>query len=191
MKYKEIEFKYSADDIKMSAFEDLVKKLEEEYPLEKTMMVSSYDDYFVDKANNFIRYRYTDDHGELTIKRKTTEKNNNERIEINIPTSGDNIDDIEEFCKYLGYDLNFSIYKTCKIFWMDNIVLVYYIVYDKNMKEQRRFIEIEADEEKEWESEEKAWDHVVKWEKVIESLGINAKKRLRKSLFEMFVKEKK
>lgn len=185
MHFKEIETKYSADKIDIQKFIDLVEPMKPG----KKMMVSSYDDYFINKEGDFVRYRYTDDRGELTIKKKTTDKNNNERIEINVPTTGDNLPTVSAFLDYLGYKHNFGIYKTCKIYWLDNVVVVYYVVYDKDLKEQRRFIEIEADETHCWESEAAAWDVVVKWEKLLEPLGISPQNRLKKSLFEMFRKE--
>lgn len=189
MKFKEIETKYYADAVSIDSFEKLVKDVLDGQEPRKKMMVSSYDEYFVNKNNDFIRYRYTDDRGELTIKRKTSDKNNNERIEVNVPTSGDNLKAIEVFCNLLGYDYNFGIYKTCKIYWIDKVVLVWYVVYDKSMKEMKRFIEIEADEDLEWESEEQAWAEVVKYEKMLEPLAITSKNRVRKSLFELFVKD--
>lgn len=182
MKFKEVETKYDAAGINLEAFMSLVEPMD----VNKWMTVSSYDDYFVNKDNDFIRYRYTDARGELTIKKKTTEKNNNERIEINVPTSGDNFRTIEAFVDMLGYAYNFGIYKTCKIAFLEKVVLVYYVVYDKGLKEQRRFIEIEANEDYKWESEQVAWDEVVKYEKIFEPLGITPKNRLKKSLFEMF-----
>lgn len=185
MNFKEIETKYAADGISMQAFIDLVTTLNPP----KWMMVSSYDDYFINKDNDFIRYRYTDDRGELTIKKKTSDKNNNERIEVNVPTKGDNFKTVQAFVDLLGYKHNFGIYKTCKIAFLDTAVLVYYVVYDKEMKELRRFIEVEANEEHHWDSEQEAWDEVVKYEKFLEPLGITPKNRLKKSLFEMFKKE--
>jgi adenylate cyclase class IV len=185
MKFKEIEFKYDADDISLQGFKDLVEPLAPN----KTMLVSSYDDYFIDLAGNFIRYRYHDSHGELTIKRKTTDKNNNERIEVNLPTQGNNIKSVTAFVDLLGYKHNFGIFKTCQIYWVDNVVLVYYVVCDKELKELRRFIEIEADEEYAWESEDAAWDHVEKYERLLEPLGITSRNRMRKSLFEIFRKD--
>jgi adenylate cyclase class IV len=186
MKYKEIETKYDADGISMQNFIDLVERLPN---ITKKMMVSSYDEYFVNKDGDFVRYRYTDDRGELTIKKKINKNNNLERIEINMPTAGDSLPTVTAFMDSLGYKYNFGIYKTCKIYWLDNAVLVYYVVYDKDMREKRRFIEVEADEHHSWSSEQEAWDHVVKWEKVLEPLGISPKNRLRKSLFELFRKE--
>jgi len=185
MKFKELEFKYAADDISMQDFIALVEKMK----IDKRLMVSSYDDYFTDKTNNFIRYRYNGNAGELTIKRKTTEANNNNRIEVNLPTTGDNFPTVEAFVGLLGYEYNFSIYKTCKIYWSDNVVLVYYIVYDKEMNESRRFIEIEADEDHNWASEEEAHNKIVQYEKMLEPLGITPRNRMKKSLFELFLKE--
>jgi len=185
MRFKEIETKYSADEIDIKKFIDLIEPMKPD----KKMMVSSYDDYFVNKDGDFVRYRYTDNHGELTIKKKTTHLNNNERMEINVPTAGDNLPTVSAFLEFLGYQHNFGIYKTCKIYWVDNVVVVYYVVYDKDLKEQRRFIEVEADESFDWPSEAAAWDQVVKWEKLLEPLDISPKNRLKKSLFEMFRKE--
>ena len=67
-------------------------------------------------------------------------------------------------------------------------MLVYYVVYDKEMKELRRFIEIEADEEQTWDSEQQAWDEIARYEKLLESLGITSRNRLKKSLYEIFKK---
>lgn len=184
MKNKEIELKYSADDIKLEAFVNFSNG----FTIKKKMMVSSYDDYFINSDDNFIRYRHHEGRGELTIKRKVIEKNNNERIEINVPTSGDNLKTIEAFVDLLGYKFNFGIFKTAQIYWIDKVVLVYYVVYDKELKELRRFIEVEADEDLVWASEEEAWAEVVKWEKLLEPLNISAQNRLKKSLYEIFRK---
>ena len=184
MHFKEIEYKYDANGISMEKFIELIETL----PISKKMMVCSYDDYFVNEEGNFIRYRYTDGRGELTIKRKLSDRNNNERIEVNVPTAGDNLGTISAFVDLLNYKHNFGIYKTCKIYWTGKVDLVYYVVYDKELKELRRFIEIEANEDLTWESEQEAWDEIAKYEKLLEPLGITPKNRLRKSLFEIFRK---
>jgi adenylate cyclase class IV len=182
MQFKEIEYKYDGASMEMQKFVDLM----ETFPIKKKLMVSSYDDYFIDNSGNFIRYRHHPDRGELTIKRKLSDKNNNERIEVNVPTAGDNLKAVTAFVDLLGYKHNFGIYKTCKIYWIDKVVMVYYVVYDKDLKELRRFVEIEADEDLQWETEEQAWDEIAKYEKLLEPLGITPKNRLRKSLFEIF-----
>jgi adenylate cyclase class IV len=183
MHFKEIEAKYDAHCVGMSAFIELI---ESNFTITKKMLVSSHDDYFTDVNDNFIRYRYTDNGGELTIKRKLSHKNNNHRIEVNIPTSGDNIKSVAAFVDLLGYKHNFGIYKTCRIYWSETAVFAYYVVYDKEMHELRRFIEIEANEAYSWKSEEEAWEEVVRCEKILEPVGITSKNRLKKSLFEIF-----
>ena len=183
MKNKEIETKYLADEIDMEEFIKLVDKLNPEWT-----MVSSYDDYYVNEKGEFIRYRYHDHMGELTIKRKTIDLNNNNRVEVNVPTDGKSSNAISAFCDLLGYKKNFSIFKTCKIAFLEKIVLVYYVVYDENLKEKKRFIEVEANEKYSWPSEEEAWNEVIKYENMLYPLGISSKNRLKKSLFEIFKK---
>jgi adenylate cyclase class IV len=188
MNYKEIEFKYDAKQVSIDSFKQLV----ESFNPKKKMLVSSYDDYFVDQKDNYIRYRFHDDWGELTIKRKLNEKNNNERIEVNLPTSGNNLKSVSEFASLLGYSHNFGIFKTCYIYWLDNIVLSYYVVFDKELNEKRRFIEIEADENHNWTSEQEALLQVSKYEELLEPLGsISPRHRMKKSLFEIFKLEPK
>lgn len=184
MKFKEIEFKYDAQDMSMNKFVELM----ETFKIDKKLLVSSYDDYFIDSSGNFIRYRHHDARGELTIKRKTSTTNNNERIEVNVPTEGNNLKAVTAFVDLLGYQHNFGIYKTCNIFWIDKVVMVYYVVYDKELKEKRRFVEIEANEDLPWESEAHAWAEIEKYEALLAPLGITPKNRLRKSLFEIFRK---
>jgi len=69
------------------------------------------------------------------------------------------------------------------------MVICYYVVYDEEWKEKRRFLEIEADEDLPWDSEAQAWMAVEDYEKAFEPLGITSKNRLKKSLFEMFRKD--
>lgn len=184
MLYKEIEVKFSADEITMDEFLSVVDPLNPEW-----IMVSSYDDYYVNDSGEFIRYRYHDDAGELTVKRKTTDLNNNNRVEINLKTEGKSAKNVAAFIEMLGYEHNFSIFKTCKIGFLEKVVLVYYIVYDRNMNEKQRFIEIEAREDYQWASETDAWNEVVKYEKLFEPIGITSRNRLKKSLFEIFKKD--
>lgn len=183
MYFKELETKYSADGIDMADFIKLVSPLNPQW-----MMVSSYDDYFVNQNDEFIRYRYHDTMGELTIKRKTTDANNNNRVEVNVPTDGKSGAAVQAFADLLGYKKNFSIFKTCKIAFLEKAVLVYYVVYDENLNEKKRFIEVEAKEEYNWSSEEEAWATVVEYENMLAPLGISAKNRLKKSLYEIFKK---
>lgn len=183
MNYKELELKYRADGVALDEFKSLVHSYNPEW-----VNVSSYDDYFTNDANEFIRYRYHDNMGQLTIKRKTVDANNNNRIEVNIDTEPKGSKNIAAFVSLLGYRHNFSIFKTCHIAFLEKVVLVYYITYDKNMNELDRFLEIEANEKYRWQSEEQAWAEVLDWEKKFEIFGITSRNRLKKSLFELYKK---
>lgn len=184
MDFKEVETKYYANSVSMEEFVDLVKTLDPEW-----VMVSSYDDYFINEAGDFIRYRYHDHMGELTIKRKTDVANNFNRIEVNLKTEGKSSKNVEAFLSLLGYKRNFSIFKTCKIAVLEKIILVYYIVYDVNLNEIDRFIEIEANEHYAWNGDEQAaMKEVERYEMFLKPLGISSRKRLKKSLFELFKK---
>lgn len=184
MKFKEIEFKFGAENISFGDFSDIVESLKPS----KHTIVSSYDDFFVNANDEFIRYRHNNNTQELTIKRKTSNYNNVERIEVNMSILPQDFSTINAFVELLGYTHNFRIYKTAKIYWIDNVVICYYIVYDENMYELNRFIEIEANENMEFNNELEAWETIRYYEEKLKSIGINSKKRLRKSLFEMYKK---
>lgn len=184
MEFKEIEFKYDASEISLESFLSIIKKL----PVKKRLIVSSFDDYFVNEDGDAIRYRHNEARGELTIKRKLSKTNSFKRIEVNLPTKGDALETVNEFCSLLGYEYNFGIYKTCQIYWLEKVDLVYYVIYDKELKEQRRFIEIEALEDYPWKSEEEAMAEVIKYEKMLEPLGLSPQRRMKKNLFEIFKK---
>jgi adenylate cyclase class IV len=184
MKFKEIEFKFDAQNISVTDFCNLV----ENFKPSKNIMVSSYDDFFMNENDEFIRYRHNNNMQELTIKRKTSNYNNVERIEVNLSIVPQEYSTINAFVELLGYKHNFRIYKTAKIYWIDNVVICYYIVYDENMTELNRFIEIEANEDMEFLNELEAWDSIRYYEEKMKCIGINSKRRLRKSLFEMYKK---
>jgi adenylate cyclase class IV len=183
MQFREIETKYDASAITLKDFTNLIKS---KFNIKKHLLVSSFDDYFTDKDDNFLRYRHKEDRGELTIKRKLDVNNNNKRVEVNLPMDGDSMQAVTQFAELLGYKHNFCVYKTCDVYWVDNMVICYYVVYNEEWKEQRRFIEIEANEDFQWESEEFAWQTVESYEKHFAALGVSSKNRLKKSLFEMF-----
>jgi hypothetical protein len=77
-------------------------------------------------------------------------------------------------------------------------------VYDKDMKEQGRFIEVEVNKDKvsylrhqhysSWLShlqpEDGATHYLSEQEKLLNKIGISPQNRLKKSLFEMYIKDK-
>jgi adenylate cyclase class IV len=149
----------------------------------------------------FMRYRRPShgldgDRKELTTKYKQDgSKNNIQREEKNIRVDKTDEETITKFVTDLGYKINFSIWKTCHIYNFDDATLVFYSVYDTtNGKASKmdNFVEIEVSEEKvHGMTEAQAWEIITKYEKALESVGLSAKTRLRKSLFEMYKREAK
>ena len=185
---KELEYKYRADDIKLSDFNKLVDEL----GFLKKKEASSFDYYYTLDSNPDIFQRYREsDSPELTKKRKVKDSNNWERIEVDLPL------DVEKITKalvdrYVGlddYKENFSIYKNCFIFWLDFCSIVYYTVYDPEMKEIGRFLEIEVNKDKALElGPEEAFKKLEELEQKLLTLGLTYKNRMKKSLFELYRK---
>lgn len=149
----------------------------------------------------FMRYRRPShgldgDRKELTTKYKQSgSKNNIQREEKNIRVDKVDEDTIMKFVSDLGYKLNFSIEKTCHIYNLDDATIVFYSVYDTTdgkVSKVDTFVEIEVDEESiSTKTEKEAWAIIEKYEKLLESVGLSARTRLRKSLFEMYKRDVK
>lgn len=188
MKYKEIEFKYNADNIPLFKF---VKVCEEMNPV-RNFYAAGYDHFYekADEKDAFCRHRCGVDINQLTFKRKTVDKNNFIRTEHNIDLAK-TVDRaaIEALVKEFGYTYNSSIFKTCVIFQFEYYTLVYYVVSDGNFDQRGKFIEIEMAEDHNWANEEEAWNQLILIEKLLKTnLGITPQSRLKSSLFELYKK---
>jgi hypothetical protein len=187
VKFTEVETKYHADNMHLKDFKKFAKSLN---PI-KYIEASGFDYYFT-KNKSFTRYRAGDLH-ELTKKRQTDKANNYIRTEINMrivpeDTEEKTLEKVTAFVAEDGYKFNFSIFKSCFIYFYPSFDLVYYIIFDSNMKEQGRFFEIEMLEDYPWESLEQVWEDLLKIEKQLAPLGIKPSNRINKSLFQMFKK---
>ena len=158
----------------------------------KSKEASSFDYYYTlpDNPDMFQRYRESDN-PELTKKRKVKDSNNWTRIEVDLPLDPERISRklVERYVGLDGYVENFAVFKTCFIYWFDFCNIVYYTVYDKEMKEQGRFLEIECNKDKVKEiGEEESLKKLEELEQKLEPLGITYKNRMKKSLFELYRK---
>lgn len=184
--FKELEYKYKADGVKLTDFQELAEAL---LPIKK-LDASSWDVYYTKQEveDHFIRYRDSDN-PELTKKRKTKKENNWERIEIDLPLDQARITErtVTSWVGLDAYERNFKIYKSCFIYWFDNTNIVYYTVYDENMKEIGRYIEVEVNKEKVSEiGTEKCMEELKSLEEHLTKLGISSKNRMKRSLFEIY-----
>lgn len=201
MRFRELEYKYDAHKVDLKTFESLMKRLRSKFE-DKAIVkkIGSWDTYYTNPQGEFLRFRQNPHKPELTYKKKTSAKNNQNRIEINLPLAIGETKNLKKemehleavasaFVQYQGYTENFKIYKDCVIYFFGDLNFVYYIVYDEKMKERRRFIEIEFSEEAAFEkTEQEILQALDRCEQMLSPLGLTKRNRLRKSLFETFKK---
>ena len=188
MEFLEIEVKFRADGIDRLKFKELVRSLNPK----EFIYIESTDIYFTKSNEEFLRYRMSAENtksprSELAFKKKHSTNNNIIRTEVNLRVDPNKPDTVQAFSEGLGYKKNFEIFKICDIYRFDDAVLVYYSVRDE-LGKYASFVEIEVTEGLP-KTEQEAWDIIAKYEKILEPLGVNAQKRLRKSLFEMYRKD--
>ena len=206
----EFETKYSLEEHSLVTFKQLLESVTDE---KKFIYVEGSDKYFTfpewwfkqnpqwDPNGTFARYRkpfYGLDNGrrQVTWKYKPAKsKNNISRIEHNWAIDDTPEDVIEKQLALTGMKFNFSIVKSCHVYKFSDAVLVFYTTYDMTdgkPKKSACFIGIEVLEENmHMLTEPEAFAIISKYEKLLAPLGITAQKRLKKSLFEMFVRREK
>lgn len=189
MRNKEVEFKYKANNLSLSAF----KKFCESCNPDKFILVSGYDFFYSksDDPTSFYRHRVNTNENQLTFKRKTDPNNNFIREEHNIDLPlGVSAEKIKDLCNITGYKYNCLLFKNCFIYNFSYYTLVYYVVYNEDLNELGRFFEIEMKEDGDWSDEHEAYRSLVSLEKMVgRELGITPENRVSKSLFELFRKE--
>lgn len=202
MPYHEIEVKFRIDESKLNEWKQIVSNYRDSDPdnYREFIYVDSDDVYYTKKEHpkdvvyEFVRYRFSDDkkvkRAELTTKRKLQGSNNYIRKEYNVRVDNNTKETVDGFITTgLGYDYNFKITKYVQIYRFKDATLPFYTVIDESGKRDT-FLEIEVDEELlHTITEDDAWEIIKKYEAILAPLGITAKNRLRKSLFEMYVKD--
>lgn len=189
----EFETKYRMEPHLLLQFKQIVGKVPN---LKEFLYVEGEDDYHIKEDGSFARYRRAS-HGtdgqrcEVTLKVKPEgAKNNIIRKEVNWRTDITPKAAIDEGLRLMGYVYNFSIYKMCHIYNLNDATLVFYTVYDTTSEKCSKtdtFCEIEIDEHLVSSlTEEQAMAIIVKYEKILEPIGLSAQRRLRKSLFELY-----
>lgn len=184
----ELEFKYDASDIKMSKFVEFAQSLKPT----KRVEGAGWDVYYSGDRQNFefIRLRQSPDFAELTIKIKNDEKNNNNRFELDLALLPSKTSNwlVEKFVSLFGFKENFRVWKYFDIYWTEKVDIVYYTIYNKDMVETGRRIEIEARKDYPFKSSEEALAEVKAMEQLMSEIGITPQKRMKKSMWEQFRK---
>ena len=196
LEHTEFETKYRVESHMLLDF----KKTLDALPKEKSFVyVEGPDAYFIHPDHDegsFARFRkpsYGLDNGrkEVTFKIKPKgAKNNIMRKEYNWRVDQTEDGMILEGLVSQNYKFNFSIWKTCHIYKLDDATLVFYSVYDTTEGKAAKFdnfLEIEVDEASMKDlTEAQAWSIIEKYEKILTPIGVSPQRRLRKSLFEMY-----
>lgn len=182
--FHEVEYKYKSDNVKLTDFQNLMEKI----GYKKKLDISSWDVYYCGNeagdVDNFLRLRLSET-PELTIKKKTKDNNNFTRIEVDVPLDNSRLTEpiVDKFSELLGYYKSTKLFKSCFVYWQEYINYVFYAVYDKDLNELGRFVEIEINKNSGGDR-----DHLSLAEKNLATLGITPQHRLKKSLFETYVK---
>lgn len=181
----ELEFKFSAEDIKLSDFDKLMRTL----PYIEKKLISSFDYYFVKEGSpdEFQRYRESE-RPELTKKIKTSTNNNYNRVESDLflDPSRITLEQVEFHVGLDGYKFNFKIFKACSLYVFENTNAVYYVCFDEEMNRLGSYIEIELNKDKVCALGNYALEVLNNLEKELEPLGISYKNRMKRSLFEIY-----
>ncbi len=209
LEHIEFETKYRVEGHQLIEFKQIVDGYSEE---KKFIYVEGPDYYWThpkwwfdnnpewDENGTFVRFRkpsYGLDNGSRQVTSKYKPKDSRSSVQ-RIENNWDIKDKTEEsaIIKELecrGCKFNFSIVKNCHIYILNDATLVFYTVYDTTDGKPKKaddFVEIEVNEENmKNTTEEQAWAVIAKYEKLLEDVGINAQKRMRKSLFAMYKRD--
>lgn len=208
LEHIEFETKYRVEDHLLIKFKQIMENQED---LKDFIYVEGPDFFYTypqawfdanpqwEPNGTFVRYRKPSfglDKGrrQVTWKYKPIDaKNSIKRKEHNWDIGKTPEKVIIEQLQSSGLLFNASIVKNCHIYIFGDATLVFYTVYDTTYGEPKKadyFVEIEVDENTIGDlNEDEAWKVIEKYEQVLSPLGISARNRLRKSLFEMYKKE--
>tara|TARA_B100000131_G_scaffold314652_1_gene351838 strand:- start:1336 stop:1878 length:543 start_codon:yes stop_codon:yes gene_type:complete len=178
MNFKEIEYKYWANDLTKEQLMDKIRSVCVESGIEmpEDLYVVSCDDYYTrsnGSKKDFVRFRKNTGRYELTIKVK--EKSNVVRKEINLNVSNNQDSSIVEFLSLAGYKKDFQIYKEAWIWNFEDCDVSYYTLSDG-----RSVIEIEA---LDYNSVEEGVGIINRWER---ALSLGESDREPRSLYEIY-----
>lgn len=194
-RFTEFETKYNSDICNLSAFKAIVETLPN---LLEFIYAEGPDTYMTKSDGSFGRYRaakypHGTQYAQWTLKLKPVgAKNNISRLEYNWRIDGTPSQEILDGAVAMGFIFNFRISKQCHIYRFPECTLVFYSVKEDDSTKEDYFIEIEITEETIHElTEDQAWEIIRKYEKILEPVGVNAQKRMRRSLFEMYRKDTK
>ena len=191
-KFTEFECKYRTELDVLPIFKKIASKIPDQ---QSYLYVKGPDIFYVKDEGSFGRYRHCetpDENGNLfaqwTIKEKRQgAKNSINRFESNWIVTGTPPEEIHAGAERMGFNKVGKIHKTCYIYTFADATIVFYTVVSEGSDKEAHFIEIEVDEQTiDQLTEKQAWEVVEKYEAILLDTGINARKRTKLSLFDMY-----
>lgn len=185
--FREFETKYPTKSELLLDFKGLVESFD---GLKSFQYVQGYDTCYTNKNKEVMRFRKVQfgKYAEVTWKSKRNKTNNVDRTEINWRVDGTDFADIAAGAEFLGWKLDFDLWKMCHIYRFDDANIVFYSVRFEN-GDLDHFIEIEVDEKKCIDTQY-SWSVIYKYEEKLASLGVSRDARLKESLAEMARRKK-
>jgi adenylate cyclase class IV len=160
--FKERELKYRAAPRSLEAFTALGQRLKGKF-----MLGAGADCYWSQPGMPDlppVRHRYSQGHGELTIKKQVIEGSNIHRHEINLRLEDSQLREMEQMLPLMGYKPALRISKVAHIFYCPFVVLSWYSVLgmDGAMMHMEdgtpaQFVEIELREDLDWSTIASDW----------------------------------
>lgn len=192
-KFTEFETKYR---LSLTDFPSFTLVMESIPGLVNFLFARGPDHYFSRPDGSLGRYRvaqFATNEGKFaqwTVKEKREgAKDNVFRFETNWRIDNTPEEEVYAGALKMGYRFNFKITKQCHIYEYEDATVVFYSVRELTSTQEDYFLEIEVKEETIHNlTEKEAWGVIEKYERLLAPTGINAHKRIRKSLYELYRK---
>lgn len=185
MLFRELEYKYRADDLKLEEFLAFVS---ENFKIVDVVTARGVDHFYDDPADDtrFARFRQGNGPGavmELTVKEKRELGHSFDRNEWDLPLNpSTTFAEASGFLEAAGkWKYSFSITKANYVVRCPDLTFAFYMVDGKD-----RYLEIEA-RKGAFESTEEAWAAVHEAEQLAGVIGAHPEKRITKSLRELYL----
>jgi adenylate cyclase class IV len=189
-KMKEIESKWDALKLDRVFFNNKISQYFHKSKIRHTFLYAAGFDYYYESCNGYVaRHRHGADVNELTVKARLSDQSIKVRKEGNLHLAQNTpVTEVKESLELMGFNLSFSIYKDCDIYFIEEegaeISIVWYAVDRPKSKMKRRyFFEIEVQNA----PEKKSLKLLKKWTKIAYSLfHLSDEDLIHDSLYEIY-----
>lgn len=187
---KEIESKWDAEALSRTFFNEKIISYFNKSKVKYSYLHAAGFDYYYETKDGYVaRHRHGVDVNELTVKARLSEKSIKVRKEGNLHLAQNTpVTEVKESLELMGFDLSFSIYKDCDIYFIEEngaeISIVWYAVDRPKSKMKRRyFFEIEVQKT----SQKQSLKLLHKWTKISYQLfSLSNTDLIHDSLYEIY-----